>query len=677
MNKACQLCKMVSVLFLLIFLSLASAAPVDYQAAADDISQRLDKAAQQYQAGNITEAKRTVQMAYFDVYEGIEGPIRINYSAQYSAELEGKFGEIRKLIASKSPVENVKKAIAWLKAEINSLPEKLTQGHQLVAEKSGLDANSIAPEWQQIANQINDSINGAVWSYKSNEQEKALKSIEEALTTYTASGLPKSLAENGKASVNADIIANFSEMTRQMKLNPQETAKRQKQVKQIAYQGYLITQALGDELPGLPASNASSASHSASTATIATTAANAEATKTAETASTDTTAAVATTGETTQPAASNKATNNHNWHEVNTQILAAVDTAIATYQTGDSDKAIDDLQNTYFDVFEATGYENAIGAKDGNFKAQLESYFTKMVGLMSAKRPVEDLVAVRNAQEADLIKAANQLGHSPTTFWEVAIQAFLILIREGLEAMLVVAAIAAYLVKNEHQDKMWVVKQSVGVGLLASLVTAYVFKILFTASGVNREILEGVTMLIAVVVLFFMSYWLLSKVEARQWQAYLKNKLSHSLTTGSIVGLWLASFLAIYREGAETVLFYFALSAGVPDGGVTGILAGVVAATAVLLIAYYVMRYTVVQLPLKPFFLFTGAFMYVMAFIFAGKGVMELAEGKVFTPTIVSSVPEIQWLGIYPYAQSLAPQVLLILAAIAAWIVVKLRANRA
>ncbi len=624
----------------LVFSSFGLAAQLDYQAAADDISQRLDKTASLYKAGNIAEAKRTVQMAYFSVFEGMEGPVRINYSAKYSAELEAKFGEIRTLIAEQAPLQEVEKEIAWLKNEINSLPQKLAQGHQLIAQDNDFNATSIAPEWQTVANNINELINAGVWSYKNDERGKALQTINKALSEYQTSGLSDSLHKHAKVDVDKKILDNFAEITQQMQSDSQDVAQYKKQTKQIAYQGYLITQALNDELPGLPGK--------------------------------------ADTKQTAPPSTqAGKAEEQHDWGKVNNQIMEAIDAAIAQYKSGDSGAAVDNVQNTYFDVFEATGYEAAIGARDSAFKARLESYFTRIVSLMSADSPPAEIVQVRNAQQQALERAAAMLGNSPKTFWEVAVQAFLILFREGLEAMLVVAAIAAYLVKNEHKDKMWVVKQSVAVGLIASIVTAYVFKMIFTDAGIKREILEGVTMLLAAIVLFFMSYWLLSKVEAHQWQAYLKNKLGSSLTKGSIVGLWLASFLAIYREGAETVLFYFALSAGVPDGGLTGIFAGIVAGVVVLLAVYFIMRYTVIQLPLKPFFMFTGIFMYVMAFIFAGKGVMELVEGKVITPTIISQVPEVQWLGVYPYVESLVPQVLLILAAIVAWIVIVLRAKRA
>jgi high-affinity iron transporter len=138
-------------------------------------------------------------------------------------------------------------------------------------------------------------------------------------------------------------------------------------------------------------------------------------------------------------------------------------------------------------------------------------------------------------------------------------------------------------------------------------------------------------MLIAVVMLFFMSYWLLSKVESRRWKAWLEGKLTHSLSRGSLVGLWLTSFLAVYREGAETVLFYYALVGDAQSvSGHLAIGAGFVIGCVLLLAAWLIMRYSVVRLPLKPFFIFTGGFMYLMAFVFAGKGVLELIEGKLF-----------------------------------------------
>ena len=268
-------------------------------------------------------------------------------------------------------------------------------------------------------------------------------------------------------------------------------------------------------------------------------------------------------------------------------------------------------------------------------------------------------------------------GPGQQSSWSLFIYSLLIILREGLEALLIVAAIVAYLVKNGHRDKLPLIRQSVVVALGASLVTAVLFQMLFANAGASRELLEGVTMLIAVVMLFSMSYWLLSKIEARHWKAYLEGKLSQSLSKGSLIGLWLTSFLAVYREGAETVLFYFALFGDASSSaGIASIFAGFAAGCVLLLAAYLVMRFTVVKLPLKPFFLFTGSFMYLMAFVFAGKGVLELIEGKLFQPTLLPGAPEIGWLGIYPYAETLAPQAALIVAAlIALWVMARQRAG--
>ncbi len=325
--------------------------------------------------------------------------------------------------------------------------------------------------------------------------------------------------------------------------------------------------------------------------------------------------------------------------------------------------------------------ENKVGARDAGVKTTLEGYFTRMVGLMKAGRPAEEIAVQAAALKADLSKAAALLGGAgQQEKGGLFLYSLLIILREGLEALLIVAAIITYLIKNNHRDKLPLIRQSVLVALGASVVTALLFQMLFANSGASRELLEGFTMLIAVVMLFSMSYWLLSKIEARHWKAYLEGKLSESLSKGSLIGLWLTSFLAVYREGAETALFYFALFG---DAGssvdMASIVAGFAAGSVLLLVAYAVMRFTVVKLPLKPFFFFTGSLMYLMAFVFAGKGVLELIEGKLFQPTVLAAVPEVGWLGIYPYAETLAPQAALIAAAsIALWVMARQRVgNRA
>jgi high-affinity iron transporter len=371
---------------------------------------------------------------------------------------------------------------------------------------------------------------------------------------------------------------------------------------------------------------------------------------------------------------SGHADSNADWPKVARNIDAAIAQAISQYQAGEAQPAIAAVQNAYFDLFEASGMENRMGARDATAKTRLEGYFTKMVGLMKAQRPLAELEEQARNLSADLAQAAQQLGGGSQTPWGLAVMSLIIILREGMEALLIVTAIVAYLVKNGHGDKLPLIRQSVIVALAASFATAAAFYWMFSNAGAQRELLEGFTMIIAVVVLFGMSYWLISKAEAERWKEYLEGRISSSLSKGSLAGLWFASFLAVYREGAETVLFYQALLADTHGAqGNLALLGGFALGCLILAAAYFTMRYSVLRLPLKPFFLFTGAFMYLMAFVFAGKSVMELIEGKLFQPTLWSWAAEIPLLGIHPYRETLLPQAALVLAAIVALGVMKKR----
>lgn len=622
----------------LIFSLGVCAASFDYQRAADEINSRLDKSLTLYQDGNTDEAKTTVQMAYFEIFENLEGPIRINYSQQYSYQLEAKFGEIRKLIASGAQPEKVAKQINWLKQQIASVPDILAKGHQLVAETADLSQSTILPYWRDQVLAIERLLNLALADYRTANQaedpqvklHQAAQLIQQAqFEGYKNSDLETAIRLNRSAAKAADYNSRFEAM-QQLVTQPYSY----QQLVAFGYDVSTIMQDLKDELPNLPATRASQQSQ-AQTDSV-----------------TDST---------------------KDWQKVSAQINTAIAQAISTYQDGNVQAAMAAVQDAYFDQFEATGMENAVGAHDSAFKATLEGYFTRIVSLMKAGQPISAITTQADQLQQDLAKAVGLLSDANQGGWGIFLASLTIILREGMEALLIVAAITAYLVKNGHHDKLSLVKSSVGVGLLASVVTAALFQWLFTNSGASREALEGVTMLIAVVVLFFMSYWLLSKVEASAWKKYLQSKLARSLTGGSIAGLWFASFLAVYREGAETVLFYYALGADASSTDLIGLFAGLALGIVILTIVFIAMRYSVVKLPLKPFFMFTGGFMYLMAFVFAGKGILELVEAKWVHPTFIDGMPQISLLGIYPYIETLIPQIILIIAALAAVFVMKRR----
>ena len=609
----------------------------NYQQWVFDITNRLNNTEQLIKENKIDDAKTEVQMAYFEVFENLEGPIRINFSAQKSYQMEATFGEIRKMIGEGKPMSEIQAKIEGLKKELQEVLPSLIEGHQLNADgQHGVYDNAeIKPYWQQSFKTIDDLVAQAITYYENGDFSNAKKTFQQAqYDGYKNSEMEMSVRTNRSSEISSAINQQFYNLIR--------LSEQSDQMTEIAYQSTQLLQDIEEQLPNLPTTREE---------------------------------------QNVQAMQSDAQTANDNadqdWAKISTDINQRIQQAIVLYQQGDAKKAMLSVQNTYFDVFENSGMENKIGSRDSNFKAELEGYFTRLVSLMKAGQG-DKLQDQAVGLSQNLAKAVEMLQGGEQSDWSMFLYSLLIILREGLEALLIVAAIVAYMVKNNHHDKLPVIRQSVYVALAASVVTAFIFQLIFENSGQNRELLEGFTMIIAVFMLFSMSYWLLSKVEAQNWKHYLEGKLSTALTTGSLFGLWVTSFLAIYREGAETVLFYYALIGDAKSAvSLAYLFAGFVSGAILLAICYFIMRYSVVKLPLKPFFMLTGSFMYVMAFVFAGKSVLELIEGKLFEPTLVAGVPQISWLGVYPYVETLVPQAILILAAIFAFFVMKYQSKKA
>jgi high-affinity iron transporter len=245
------------------------------------------------------------------------------------------------------------------------------------------------------------------------------------------------------------------------------------------------------------------------------------------------------------------------------------------------------------------------------------------------------------------------------------LQSFLIILREGFEAILVIGAVVAFLIKTGHRERLRSIWVGAGLGVLASAVTAVVLQTALAAMPASRDLLEGLTMLVAVLVLFSVSYWLISKVEAAKWQAFIREKVTSALEQGGGKALAFVAFLAVYREGAEVALFYQALfgeGAHVVVPLLLGILVGF-AALAVIFTLFY--KYGV-RIPLRPFFAATSALLYYMAFMFMGLGIHELQEVNVLPATLIHGLRPIEAMGFYPTVESIAAQGLLIVLFIVA-----------
>lgn len=257
------------------------------------------------------------------------------------------------------------------------------------------------------------------------------------------------------------------------------------------------------------------------------------------------------------------------------------------------------------------------------------------------------------------------------TAGSVFLNSFGILVREGLEALLICTALAAAAAKAGSRHGVRAIWQGAAAAIVVSIATAFAVDRILHLTETDQEAIEGMTMLLASAVLFYVSYWLLSKLQVARWLGYLQDRTINADSRWAMGGV---AFLAVYREGAETVLFYRALAGF--GGGFSmwgGIAAGVIVMIA---IGAAVLRYGA-RLPIRPLFTLTGLLLYYLAFVFAGRGVHELQEAGWVSETALVNGPRIGPLGVYPTVETMAAQLLVLSLAIVAGVVILIGWKRA
>jgi high-affinity iron transporter len=336
--------------------------------------------------------------------------------------------------------------------------------------------------------------------------------------------------------------------------------------------------------------------------------------------------------------------------------------AVAQFDDGHPREADRRVLDAYLEGFEPL--EPRLRVRDAQATAAVEGGFRELRAALQRGYPG----AVRSAQR-DLDDLLAGLG-SPRRAAMPFVAALLIYLREGVEAALLVGALLAG-VRRLGRDEA---RRYVHVGWLAALpagvLTWWLAGRVLQVRAADRELSEAVISLLAAAVLFSMSFWMISKVEARRWTGYLRKGLEESLTHRNLVLLAALSFLAVYREAAETVLFTHALMLEAP-GHAGQVWAGAVAGLVAVIALAAVMSGTVVRLSLRPFFAVSSALMCALAISFAGAGIFELVSAGYVRPRPVP-FPEVPWMGIHPDLTALAVQ-LTIVTVIAVAAVVTLR----
>ena len=386
----------------------------------------------------------------------------------------------------------------------------------------------------------------------------------------------------------------------------------------------------------------------------------------------------------------NAAVHYANWAEAADAVNELLDTANTGYKGLDFTAALDNVNTAFYAVYEESGLSHKLYTDlDLEDREAVDAQFSTLREMIAGgrenlkisrfKREVEALKKL-TASKAEALdaKAAEEKAAAAAAAAEAAAQAeggqsdpglltflasFGIIVREGLEAILVIAAIIAYLVKSGNGRSLRNVYIGAVAGIVASFVAAWILSMLKSAwagAGQSQEVIEGITALIAVCVLFYVSNWMISKAEAASWSRYIDDKVHSSVERGSAFALAFTAFLSVFREGAEVVLFYQPM---LSEGNAGMVWAGFGAGCVVLVFVYLAITKLSIRLPIKVFFTATSILMAIMCVSFLGSGIKELAEGNVFDLTMrVPGIPEndvVQVLGIYPYLETLVPQLIL------------------
>jgi high-affinity iron transporter len=338
--------------------------------------------------------------------------------------------------------------------------------------------------------------------------------------------------------------------------------------------------------------------------------------------------------------------------------------AAQLYASGEKEKAYQKAIEAYLDGFEMA--EPALFAKDATLGRSLEAQFTQFRNAIKQGVSIADLQKQHQAIEANLDLATEKMtaGSDGFTGYYAFLNSALIILREGLEAALILAAIIAMMKVMGAADAIRYIHFGWILALFCGVLTWLAAQTMLTFSGQHRESMEGFISIFAAVALFYVGYWLHTRSEAKRWQAFIRDRVQNVLSSKRILGLVGISFFVVYREAFEVVLFYQALWLQNTESH-QAIIGGFVAGVVALLAATLAIFKLGLHIPLKYFFGITGTLLYIMAFIFAGTGINQLQAAGWVPATPVEFPPAVPLLGIYPTMETLVVQGVLLCAFIA------------
>ena len=288
---------------------------------------------------------------------------------------------------------------------------------------------------------------------------------------------------------------------------------------------------------------------------------------------------------------------------------------------------------------------------EGSVSTTNPSLYTKV----ESESPVIMVKGKESEYQEKLSSLIAELSQIDTSTSYNAFDAMLILLREGVEALLIVMALVTTLKAAKMRQGLKWVYGGAFAGIVASLLIAYILQIAFPAvtSGTNREIIEGAVGIFAVIMMILIGIWLHSKSSVKKWNAFMESQMQTVTKTGSFLSMFALSFLAVFREGAETILFYVGI---LPRISSFDFVLGISLALLVLVVIAFVMnKASKFFLPHKVFFILTWM-IYALAFKMTGVSIHALQLTNMIPNHLIAGIPSIDILGIYPSWESLAGQ---------------------
>ena len=327
--------------------------------------------------------------------------------------------------------------------------------------------------------------------------------------------------------------------------------------------------------------------------------------------------------------------------------------SLAAYEAGNEAEARELALSAYLDGFEPL--EAVLSTRDADLLASVETGMAELRAAIGRGDPLAAVAQRVNALDVLFYRAETVLAPDNASEASAFAGAFAILLREGLEALLIVIAMIAFLRKAERTEVLPFVHGGWLSALVAGGLTWVAATYLIGISGAGRELVEGFGSLFAALVLLSVGIWMHGKSQAGEWQRYIQKTMQHALSRRSAWFLFGLAFLVVYREVFETILFFAALWT---QGHADAILGGAASAVVLLgLIAWAMLRYSR-RLPIGTFFAYSSILIGILAVVLAGKGISGLQEAGLLDITPLPNLPRIPILGIAPALEPVAAQIL-------------------